>query len=80
MSPSEKKPLWRKSPWHGYLLRNLGLSQSQEQPSCIDSKKNLGVVQVELDTADLQRIETAAVQIQVQGERYSETAQRMINR
>ena len=43
-------------------------------------EENLGAVDVELTTADLREIETAAAQINVQGERYTESAQKMIDR
>jgi pyridoxine 4-dehydrogenase len=42
--------------------------------------ENLGAVAVELTADDLRDIETAAARITVQGERYSEAAQRTINR
>ena len=43
-------------------------------------QENLGAAVVELTQADLRDIEGAASQIEVQGARYSEAAQRMINR
>jgi aryl-alcohol dehydrogenase-like predicted oxidoreductase len=43
-------------------------------------EENIGAAQVELTPGDLREIETAASQIQVHGARYSEAAQRMINR
>lgn len=43
-------------------------------------EENLGAVAVELTPGDLQEIESAAAQITVQGERYSESSQRMIDR
>jgi aryl-alcohol dehydrogenase-like predicted oxidoreductase len=43
-------------------------------------KENVGASAVELTAADLRGIEAAASQIGVQGERYSEAAQKMINR
>jgi aryl-alcohol dehydrogenase-like predicted oxidoreductase len=43
-------------------------------------EENLGAVTVELTESDLQEIESAASEIEVRGERYSEGAQRMINR
>lgn len=43
-------------------------------------EENLGAVAVELSEADLQEIEQASSQIAVQGARYSEGAQRLINR
>ena len=42
--------------------------------------ENLGAVQVELTTGDLDAIDTAAAQIQVVGDRYPEAMQRMIDR
>ncbi len=42
--------------------------------------ENVGAVTVELSDSDLREIEDAASQIVVQGARYSEAAQRMINR
>lgn len=43
-------------------------------------QENLGAVSVELNEADLEEIERAAARITLQGARYSETAQRMIDR
>jgi aryl-alcohol dehydrogenase-like predicted oxidoreductase len=43
-------------------------------------EENVGAAGVELTAADLQEIEAAASQVSVQGERYSEAAQKMINR
>ena len=43
-------------------------------------EENVGAVSVELSEADLLGIEQAAAQIAVQGARYSEGAQRLINR
>ena len=43
-------------------------------------QENSAATAVELSTSDLQDIETAAAKITVQGERYSEAAQKMINR
>jgi aryl-alcohol dehydrogenase-like predicted oxidoreductase len=43
-------------------------------------EENIGAAQVELTSGDLGEIESAASQITVQGARYSEAAQRMINR
>ncbi len=43
-------------------------------------QENVGAAAVELSTSDLQEIENAVSQIKVQGARYSEAAQRMINR
>ena len=43
-------------------------------------QENAAAAAVELTEGDLQDIETAASQIEVQGARYSEAAQRMINR
>lgn len=43
-------------------------------------EENLGASQVELTADDLRRIEGAASKVEVQGERYPESAQRMINR
>jgi aryl-alcohol dehydrogenase-like predicted oxidoreductase len=43
-------------------------------------QENAAAAKVELTEDDLGDIETAASQIQVQGARYSEAAQRMINR
>src|SRR5205814_4502043 len=43
-------------------------------------EENLGAASVELTPDDLRDIETAAAKITVQGARYSEAAQRMINR
>ena len=42
--------------------------------------ENLGAVDVELTPDDLREIERAAAQITVQGARYSEGSQRMIDR
>lgn len=42
--------------------------------------ENIGSVSVELTPADLQQIEKAASKITIAGERYSEAAQKMINR
>jgi len=42
--------------------------------------ENLGAVDVELTSADLQEIEDAAARIEVHGHRYSESSQRMIDR
>jgi Predicted oxidoreductases (related to aryl-alcohol dehydrogenases) len=42
--------------------------------------ENIGSVSVELTPADLQQIEEAASKITIAGERYSEAAQKMINR
>jgi len=43
-------------------------------------EENLGAVNVELTPEDLFEIDSAASKVQVQGERYPESAQRMINR
>jgi aryl-alcohol dehydrogenase-like predicted oxidoreductase len=43
-------------------------------------EENLGAMSVELSAADLREIDEAAAQITVHGARYSEAAQRMINR
>lgn len=43
-------------------------------------QENVGAAAVELSASDLQEIENAVSQIKVQGARYSEAAQRMINR
>jgi aryl-alcohol dehydrogenase-like predicted oxidoreductase len=43
-------------------------------------KENLGAASMELIEEDFRSIESAASQIKVQGDRYSEAAQRMINR
>jgi aryl-alcohol dehydrogenase-like predicted oxidoreductase len=43
-------------------------------------QENLGAVDVELTPEDLQEIESAAAQITIQGDRYSEGSQRMIDR
>jgi aryl-alcohol dehydrogenase-like predicted oxidoreductase len=43
-------------------------------------EENLGAVNVELAKADLQELEQITSQIEVQGARYSESAQKMINR
>jgi len=42
--------------------------------------ENLGAAHIELSSDDLRQIDLAASRIQVQGERYPESAQRMINR
>ncbi len=43
-------------------------------------EENLGAAAVELTSDDLQEIESAAAQITVQGARYSEGSQRLIDR
>lgn len=43
-------------------------------------EENLGSVNVELTTDDLKKIDEAASKIDIQGERYPESAQKMINR
>ena len=43
-------------------------------------EENLGAVDVELTADDLREIETAAAGIEVQGARYNESSQRMVNR
>ncbi len=43
-------------------------------------EENLGAVQIELTTADLDAIDAAAAQIRVVGDRYPEAMQRMIDR
>ena len=43
-------------------------------------QENTAATDVELSTTDLHDIETAASKIEIQGERYSEAAQKMINR
>jgi len=43
-------------------------------------EENLGAVRVELTPADLREIEAAASRIQVQGARYSENSQRLVDR
>src|SRR5207244_1328735 len=43
-------------------------------------QENLGAAAIELTAADLQEIESAASKIAIQGARYSEAAQKMINR
>jgi aryl-alcohol dehydrogenase-like predicted oxidoreductase len=43
-------------------------------------EENLGAASIELSRTDLEEIESAAAEIKVEGERYPESAQRMINR
>ena len=43
-------------------------------------EENLGAANVELTSDDLRQLDVAASKIQVKGERYPESAQRMINR
>ena len=43
-------------------------------------EENLGAADIELTPDDLRQIDSAASKVQVQGERYPESAQRMINR
>ena len=43
-------------------------------------EENLGAVNVELTSLDLSELENLTVQITVRGARYSENAQKMINR
>jgi aryl-alcohol dehydrogenase-like predicted oxidoreductase len=43
-------------------------------------EENLGGAEVELTSTDLEKIEDAAAGIEIQGERYSESSQRMIDR
>jgi aryl-alcohol dehydrogenase-like predicted oxidoreductase len=43
-------------------------------------EENLGAVDVELTPDDLREIDDLTSQVKVEGERYSESAQRMINR
>jgi aryl-alcohol dehydrogenase-like predicted oxidoreductase len=43
-------------------------------------EENIGAVDIELTSEDLREIDTAASKIQVQGERYPERLQRMVNR
>jgi len=43
-------------------------------------EENIGAVDVELTTEDLKEIETASSKITIQGERYSESSQRLIDR
>jgi aryl-alcohol dehydrogenase-like predicted oxidoreductase len=43
-------------------------------------EENIGAVNITLTPDDLRQIDSAASKIRVQGERYSEGAQRMINR
>jgi aryl-alcohol dehydrogenase-like predicted oxidoreductase len=43
-------------------------------------EENVGASAVELTAADLREIEAAASQVGVQGDRYPEAAQKMINR
>jgi hypothetical protein len=43
-------------------------------------RENCGAASIELTPEDLREIDSAAAKITVQGERYSEAAQRMINR
>jgi aryl-alcohol dehydrogenase-like predicted oxidoreductase len=43
-------------------------------------KENLGAVKVELSPSDLKRIEVAVSQVEIQGARYSEAAQKMVDR
>ena len=43
-------------------------------------KENLGAVKVELSPSDLKRIEEAVSQVEVQGARYSEAAEKMVDR
>lgn len=43
-------------------------------------EENLGSVNIELSAEDLQKINEAAAKIEIQGARYSESAQKMINR
>ena len=47
---------------------------------CGRLQENVAAIDVRLTDDDLREIETAASQITVQGDRYSEAAQRMINR
>jgi aryl-alcohol dehydrogenase-like predicted oxidoreductase len=43
-------------------------------------QENIGAADIILDTADLSKIETAITHIEVQGHRYSEEGQKMVNR
>jgi aryl-alcohol dehydrogenase-like predicted oxidoreductase len=43
-------------------------------------EENIGAASIELSTEELKEIKAAALQIQVQGDRYSEGAQKLINR
>lgn len=43
-------------------------------------EENIGAINVELTTDDLREIETAVSKIKLLGERYSENAQKMIDR
>jgi aryl-alcohol dehydrogenase-like predicted oxidoreductase len=43
-------------------------------------EENLGAANIELTPDDLQEIETAASKIEVQGHRYSEVSERMVDR
>lgn len=43
-------------------------------------EENLGAAEIALSTADLQQIKTALSEIEIQGNRYSDAAQKMINR
>jgi aryl-alcohol dehydrogenase-like predicted oxidoreductase len=56
----------------------MGLSHAMGPAT--DKEENLHAVDVELTPDDLQEIESAAAQITIHGERYSESSQRMIDR
>jgi aryl-alcohol dehydrogenase-like predicted oxidoreductase len=43
-------------------------------------QENLGAVSIELTAEDISEIESAASQIKIEGERYSESAQKLVNR
>jgi aryl-alcohol dehydrogenase-like predicted oxidoreductase len=43
-------------------------------------EENLGAADIELTTDDLRDIDAAAAEIEIQGARYSEQAERMTNR
>jgi hypothetical protein len=61
------------------LLRNLGSCQFRYDRAH-RLEENLGAVAVDLTAKELQEIDSAASAIEISGERYSEAAQKTINR
>ena len=70
----------RRSRSPGCWLRNRGSCRFPERPSCTASRKTWVPAGLELTPDDLQEIEAATARITVQGSRYPESMQRLVER
>ena len=70
----------RRSRWPGCSRRSRGSCRFPARRSWTRLEENLGAADVELTADDLREIDAAASRIEVQGARYSEAAQRMVDR